>query len=98
MLSSGAKPPNPTEILQSRATHDLVQLLRQSYDMIIIDAPPLLSVADAAVLSTLADGSIIVVRHRRTSRDQVADAVGQIHQVGGKVYRRRGQHGRRARR
>ncbi len=86
VLSSGAKPPNPTEILQSRATSDLVQQLRQSYDMVIIDAPPLLSVADAAVLSTIADGSILVVRHRRTTRDQVAEAVSQIRQVGGELH------------
>jgi capsular exopolysaccharide synthesis family protein len=86
LLSSGAKPPNPTEILQSRAAHDLFQLLRQSYDMVIIDAPPVLSVADAAVLATISDGAILVVRHRRTTRDQLADAVHQLHQVGGKVY------------
>ena len=49
-LASGAKPPNPTEILQSRVTHDLIRELCDSYDMVIIDGPPLLPVADAAVL------------------------------------------------
>ncbi|PWN04907.1 hypothetical protein DJ010_04720 [Nocardioides silvaticus] len=86
VLASGAKPPNPTEILQSRVTHDLIRRLRQSYDMIIIDAPPLLPVADASVLSTLADGSILVVRHGQTTRDQVTEAVNRLHQVGGKLY------------
>ena len=86
VLASGAKPPNPTEILQSRVTHDLIRRLRQSYDMIIIDAPPLLPVADASVLTTLADGSILVVRHGQTTRDQVAEAVKRINQVGGRLY------------
>ena len=86
VLASGAKPPNPTEILQSRVTHDLIRRLRQSYDMIIIDAPPLLPVADASVLSTLADGSILVVRHGQTTRDQVVDAVNRVTQVGGRLY------------
>jgi capsular exopolysaccharide synthesis family protein len=86
VLASGAKPPNPTEILQSRVTHDLIRRLRQSYDMIIIDAPPLLPVADASVLSTLADGSILVVRHGQTTRDQVAEAVNRVTQVGGRLY------------
>ncbi|MDZ5620018.1 polysaccharide biosynthesis tyrosine autokinase [Nocardioides bizhenqiangii] len=86
VLASGAKPPNPTEILQSRVTHDLIRRLRQSYDMIIIDAPPLLPVADASVLSTLADGAILVVRHGQTTRDQVVDAVNRVTQVGGRLY------------
>jgi receptor protein-tyrosine kinase len=86
VLASGAKPPNPTEILQSRVTHDLIRRLRQSYDMIIIDAPPLLPVADASVLSTLADGSILVVRHGQTTRDQVNEAVNRVNQVGGRLY------------
>ena len=86
VLASGAKPPNPTEILQSRVTHDLIRRLRQSYDMIIIDAPPLLPVADASVLSTLADGSILVVRHGQTTRDQITEAVNRLSQVGGRLY------------
>lgn len=86
VLASGAKPPNPTEILQSRVTHDLIRRLRQSYDMIIIDAPPLLPVADASVLSTLADGAILVVRHGQTTRDQVAEAVNRVSQVGSRLY------------
>ncbi|KAA1427471.1 polysaccharide biosynthesis tyrosine autokinase [Nocardioides antri] len=86
VLASGAKPPNPTEILQSRVTHDLIRRLRQSYDMIIVDAPPLLPVADASVLSTLADGAILVVRHGQTTRDQVTEAVNRLSQVGGRLY------------
>ncbi|WP_183099403.1 polysaccharide biosynthesis tyrosine autokinase [Nocardioides pelophilus] len=86
VLASGAKPPNPTEILQSRVTHDLIRRLRQSYDMIIIDAPPLLPVADASVLTTLSDGAILVVRHGQTTRDQVTDAVNRVSQVGGRLY------------
>jgi len=86
VLASGAKPPNPTEILQSRVTHDLIRRLRQSYDMIIIDAPPLLPVADASVLSNLADGSILVIRHGQTTRDQITEAVNRVNQVGGRLY------------
>jgi capsular exopolysaccharide synthesis family protein len=86
VLASGAKPPNPTEILQSRVTHDLIRRLRASYDTVIIDAPPLLPVADASVLATLGDGVILVVRHAHTTRDQVADAVSRVTQVGGRVY------------
>ncbi len=54
--------------------------------MIIIDAPPLLPVADASVLSTLADGSILVVRHGHTTRDQVKEAINRLGQVSGRLY------------
>ena len=86
LLASGAKPPNPTEILQSRVTQDLIRQLTDDYDMVIIDAPPLLPVADASVLSTLADGVILVVKHGKTTRDQVAEAIARVDQVGGRLF------------
>lgn len=85
-LASGAKPPNPTEILQSRVTHDLIRELCDSYDMVIIDGPPLLPVADASVLSTIADGVILVVHHGKTNRDAVRDAITRLEQVGGRLF------------
>lgn len=86
VLASGAKPPNPTEILQSKITQDLIRRLRNSYDTVIIDAPPLLPVADASVLATLADGVIMVIRHAKTTRDQVEEAANRIDRVAGKLY------------
>ncbi|GAB2779514.1 polysaccharide biosynthesis tyrosine autokinase [Nocardioides salsibiostraticola] len=86
VLTSGPKPPNPTEILQSRVTHETIKELIGRYDMVIIDAPPLLPVADASVLSTLADGVILVVRHGKTTRDQLEQAVGRLEQVGGRLF------------
>ena len=85
-LASGAKPPNPTEILQSRVTHDLIRELCDSYDMVIIDGPPLLPVADASVLSKIADGVILVVQHGKTTRDAVSDAIKRLEQVGGRLF------------
>jgi receptor protein-tyrosine kinase len=85
-LASGAKPPNPTEILQSRVTHDLIKSLRDEYDMVIIDAPPLLPVADASVLAAHADGTILVVRHGKTTRDQLGEAITRLNQVGGRLF------------
>jgi capsular exopolysaccharide synthesis family protein len=85
-LASGAKPPNPTEILQSRVTHDLMARLRAEYDMVIVDVPPLLPVADAAVLATAVDGVLIVARHGKTTRDQLREAAGRIDSVGGRLF------------
>lgn len=85
-LASGAKPPNPTEILQSQVTKDLIRDLSDSYDMVIIDAPPLLPVADASVLSTVADGTLLVVKHGRTTRDQVKESITRLEHVGGRLF------------
>ncbi len=85
-LASGAKPPNPTEILQSRVTRELIEQLRSEYEMVIIDAPPLLPVADATVLSTVADGTILVINHGKTTRDQLSEAIGRLHQVGARIF------------
>lgn len=85
VLASGAKPPNPTEILQARVTKDFISRLRQSYDMVVIDAPPLLPVADAAVLASIADGCLLVARHNKTTTDQASDAIARLHQVGGRL-------------
>jgi receptor protein-tyrosine kinase len=81
VLSSGAIPPNPAELLQSNAMGDLIDRARSDYDVVIIDAPPLLPVTDAAILAAKADGAIIVVRHGRTRRDQVGTSASRLAQV-----------------
>ncbi|UDY23606.1 polysaccharide biosynthesis tyrosine autokinase [Nocardioides sp. Kera G14] len=86
VLASGAKPPNPTEILQSHVTHDLIRELTERYDTVIIDAPPMLPVADSSVLATLADGVILVIRHAHTTKDEAHEAAGRIAQVDGRLY------------
>jgi receptor protein-tyrosine kinase len=85
-LATGAKPPNPTEILQSRLASDLLHTLEETYDMVLVDAPPLLPVADAAVLSTITDGSLLVTRHGKTTRDQLREAIGRIDHVHGRLF------------
>ncbi|WP_153505263.1 polysaccharide biosynthesis tyrosine autokinase [Cumulibacter manganitolerans] len=81
VISSGAIPPNPAELLQSRQMETVLDRLRRHYDVILIDAPPLLPVADAAVLARQADGAILVVRHGKTTKDQVVAAADRLHSV-----------------
>ena len=71
VLTCGPIPPNPSELLQSHAMESLLADLRRDFDVIIIDAPPLLPVTDAALLAAQADGAVVVVRHGRTTRDQL---------------------------
>ncbi|MEP9382459.1 polysaccharide biosynthesis tyrosine autokinase [Nocardioides cheoyonin] len=80
-LPSGRIPPNPAELLQSNAMAELLLELRKQYDVIIIDAPPLLPVTDGALLATSADGALLVVRHGAVARDQVRHSIERLQQV-----------------
>lgn len=71
ILTSGSIPPNPSELLGSRRMRDLVEELRERYDNIIIDSPPTSAVTDAAILSTLTDLSVLVVRAHKTKVEYV---------------------------
>ena len=85
VMVSGHLPPNPSELLQSQAMETFLLDLRVRYDIVILDAPPLLPVTDAALLATRADGAVVVVSHGRTTRDQLSTAVARLESVGAKT-------------
>ncbi|MCW2831936.1 MAG: capsular biosynthesis protein [Aeromicrobium sp.] len=85
VLTSGALPPNPSEILQTDAMRSLVAEMRQRYDVVLIDAPPLLPVTDAALLASISDGAILVVRHGQTGREAIRTATERLHSVGARL-------------
>ena len=81
VLTSGPIPPNPSELLQSHAMEKLLGDLRTDFDTVIIDAPPLLPVTDAALLAAQTDGAIVVVKHGKTTRDQLSHAIERLDNV-----------------
>ena len=85
LIAAGSTPPNPAELLQSDAMKKLIAKLREQFDIVLIDAPPLLPVTDAAILAAEADGAILIVRHGKTTHDQVAGAVGRLESVDAKL-------------
>ena len=66
ILSSGPIPPNPAELLGSKAMDELLNQAEQSFDLVLFDTPPVLAVTDAQILSSKCDGSILVVRSNAT--------------------------------
>ncbi len=78
VLPAGQIPPNPAELLQSQAMRRLLSEARETYDVVLIDSPPLLPVTDAALLADLADGAILVVRYGKTTREQVTHAAERL--------------------
>jgi len=81
VLASGPHPPNPSELLGSSNMRALLDELRARYDYVVIDAPPLLPVTDAAVLTTVADGAILVARHGHTKREQLSRAAANLRAI-----------------
>lgn len=74
LLSSGPKPPNPADLLGSRAMDRLIEQLKDEADIILFDAPPVLAVTDATVLGSKADGVLLVVCAGKTRRDHAQRA------------------------
>ena len=85
ILPSGSLPPNPAELLGSRAMVDVIAELRPAFDKIIIDTPPLLPVTDAALCSAAADGVVLIIRAGKTHRSQVNSAVNALNQVNARM-------------
>lgn len=70
--------PNPADIISSKRFHRLVERLEQSYEYVIYDMPPVGTFVDAAILSTLVDGTIMVVKPGEVKRDELVDAYQQL--------------------
>ena len=85
VLPSGNVPPNPSELLNSSRMEKLLEKLPDYYDYILIDLPPVGAVADAQIVSRLADGVIIVVREGYCSREVLEDCVSQLRMANAKI-------------
>ena len=84
LLPAGRIPPNPSELVGSGRMQSLLTRLRKTH-MVIVDAPPLLPVTDAVLLTAAADGAILVVQQGKTRIEQVGLASRRLEQVEGKL-------------
>jgi polysaccharide biosynthesis transport protein len=77
--------PNPQDLLGSKHMKALIDVMRNRYDLIVLDTPPLLAVSDALVLSHAVDATIFLVRWAKTPRQVVMGAMKSFHTLGGKL-------------
>ena len=82
IIPAGPIPPNPAELFHSERFRRLLEELQTKFDRVIIDSPPVVAVTDAAVLSTLVDGTILVVRAFKTPKDLARHALRALADVG----------------
>lgn len=85
VLTSGPLPPNPSELLGTQRMRDMLDRLSQGFDYVILDAPPLLPVTDAAVLVPEVDGTIVVTRAKKTRREELREALTILETARGRV-------------
>ncbi|NUQ61873.1 MAG: polysaccharide biosynthesis tyrosine autokinase [Pirellulales bacterium] len=85
VLPSGPRPANPAEMLMSNRFPELLGWAESNYDVILIDGPPVLPVADSLIIGRLVDGVLFVVRPEKTRRRPALRAVGSIENFGVKV-------------
>lgn len=83
ILPAGRIPPNPSELLGSRAMGELLDTLTNHFDFVIVDAPPLLLVTDAAVLSHIADGALLVAASGVTRTQHLTSSIQSLGTAGG---------------
>jgi polysaccharide biosynthesis transport protein len=85
VLGAGPIPPNPSELLGSTAMEKTLRELESRFDVVIIDTPPLLPVTDAAVLSTIVGGTVLVVGAGRVDRQNLTRSLQSLDAVKGRV-------------
>lgn len=85
-LPAGPFPPNPSELLNSKAMGRLLEELEGRYDQIVIDSPPVLAVTDAAVLAVHTDGAVLVLRSGETEQRTAERSVEQLRRLGVRVF------------
>jgi len=81
VLPAGYPPPNPSELLSGERARRLIDVLGQTYDVVVIDCPPVLPVTDSLVVARMADTTLLVTSANRTSKRSLSRAVELLHQV-----------------
>ena len=85
VIPAGSLPPNPSEILGSDSMTGLLESLKEQYQYVILDAPPVGVVTDAAVLAPKVSGIVLVVRQGQTREEGINAAVKQLQMASGKI-------------
>lgn len=85
VLPAGSTVPNPAEHLGSQSLRDLLVMFKETYDLVIIDAPPVMAATDPVLLSTQVDATIVVAAAGKTKDFELQHAVEEIQSVGGQV-------------
>jgi len=85
VITAGAIPPDPAKLVGSRKMYHILTQLREQFDYIFIDSPPLIPVSDAVRLSTMVDGVVLLIKAQDTTRDMLKDACSRLRSAQAKI-------------
>ena len=85
VITGGSIPPNPSELMQSDRMEHLINTLKEFYDIIVLDLPPVTVVTDALLASRYVSGTAVVVRNERASKRGLSETMRQLRQVSAKI-------------
>lgn len=85
IVCTGTIPPNPSELLSSEGMKKFVEECSKLYEYIIIDTPPINTVADAQIVSTFVDGVVLIAKSGNTSTDELNDAIAAVKRAEGNL-------------
>jgi capsular exopolysaccharide synthesis family protein len=85
VITSGPTPPNPSELLYSARMKDLLDALQTMYSFIIIDAPPVMGMPDSVLMSSLVDGTVLVVRAGQTQKNALSETKKVLNGINSKL-------------
>jgi capsular exopolysaccharide synthesis family protein len=85
LVPSGSHPPNPAELLNSEMMKDFVRLLKERFDVVLIDTPPVMAVIDPVIVSSFVDSTVIVLRTGKAARKPVLRTVSELRRAQAKI-------------
>ncbi len=85
IIGAGSRPKNPSELAASRRVDELLGQLKEQYNYVLLDTPPIVPISDAGILSAKSDGTLVVVALERASRRMVKEALEQLESVGAQL-------------
>lgn len=85
VLTSGATPPNPAELISSKRMEQLIEEMEQAFDLVIFDTPPVLAVADSQIMAGKVDGTLFILRKGVDTKVQIQSANERMESVNANV-------------
>lgn len=80
-LQSGPVPPNPADLLNSNRMQETIEEMKENFDLVIFDSPPILAVTDAQILATKVDGTIVIIPEGRVSKKELDETMERLNNV-----------------
>jgi polysaccharide biosynthesis transport protein len=81
VITSGPHPPNPVELMDTPRMRELIEAVKERFDFVFIDTPPILAVVDSAIVSSLTDGTVFIIKVGKTTRKAYVNSIRALEKV-----------------